>query len=84
MHAASVTSPVTLWRSSPAALVLGRDDVHVWRAMLNQPPSQTRHLHQNLAADEKARAARFYFEKDRKHFIIARGVLRAILGRYLN
>jgi 4'-phosphopantetheinyl transferase len=84
MLAASVTSPVTLWRSSPATLVLGRDDVHVWRAMLNQTPSQIRNLHQNLAADEQARAARFYFEKDRKHFIVARGVLRAILGRYLN
>ena len=84
MHAASVTSPVTPWRSPPATLVLDRDEVHVWRAMLDQPPSQIQHFCQSLAADEQARAARFYFEKDRKHFIAARGVLRAILGVYLD
>jgi len=37
-----------------------------------------------LSDDEKKRAVRFYFEKDRKHFIIARGVLRQILGLYLS
>ena len=36
-----------------------------------------------LDTDELARANRFYFEKDRKHFVVARGFLRALLGRYL-
>jgi 4'-phosphopantetheinyl transferase len=34
--------------------------------------------------DVLARAALFYFARDREHFIVARGVLRAILGCYLN
>src|SRR5437868_2422860 len=62
---------------------LPEDEVHVWRAQLGQPPSKVTGFFRTLAPDEKAKAARFYFEKDREHFIVARGVLRAILSRYL-
>ncbi len=41
-------------------------------------------LLRKLSADERARAAKFYFDKDREHFIVARGLLRTILGRYLD
>ena len=51
---------------------------------MDQPPSQVQSFLQNLSADEQARSGRFYFERDREHFIVARGVLRAILGGYLN
>lgn len=37
-----------------------------------------------LDPDEVSRANRFYFEKDRKHFAVARGFLRSLLGRYLD
>jgi len=63
--------------------VLGCDEVHVWRATLDQTPSQIQSFRHNLAADEQARAGRFYFARDREYFIVARGVLRAILGGYL-
>jgi 4'-phosphopantetheinyl transferase len=36
-----------------------------------------------LDPDELSRANRFHFEKDRKHFVVARGFLRVLLGRYL-
>jgi 4'-phosphopantetheinyl transferase len=39
---------------------------------------------QLLSAGERDRAGRFYFEKDRKHYIMARGQLRVILSRYLD
>ena len=84
MKAAPITSPVPPWRTPPETLVLGSDEVHVWRATLDQTPSQRQCFLHNLAADEQARAERFYFERDREHFIVARGVLRAILGGYLN
>jgi len=84
MKAAPVTAAVPPWCSPPDALVLGGDEVHVWRASLDQPKSLSEGFLHTLAADEQARARRFHFEKDREHFIVARGVLRTILSRYLN
>jgi len=72
------------WRVPPATLTLSGDQVHVWRADLDQPPSQMDRFLRTLSADERARAGRFHFQKDREHFIAARGALRAILGLYLN
>jgi 4'-phosphopantetheinyl transferase len=84
MKAAPSTFPVPPWLLPPEGLVLDCDEVHVWRATLDQTPSQIQSFLRNLAADEQARAERFHFERDREHFIVARGVLRAILGGYLN
>ena len=84
MNAAPLTSSVPPWPSPPQTLVLGLDEIHVWRATLDQAPSQIQSFLHSLASDEQARAERFYFDRDRDHFIVARGVLRAILGRYLN
>jgi 4'-phosphopantetheinyl transferase len=41
-------------------------------------------LAQTLTPDETGRAERFFFEKDKNHFVAARGVLRDILSRYLS
>jgi 4'-phosphopantetheinyl transferase len=65
-------------------MVLGGSEVHVWRAYLDAPTQQPDSYLHTLAADERTRAERFYFQKDRDRFITAHGVLRAILGLYLN
>ena len=41
-------------------------------------------LEQILSKDEQTRAARFHFQRDRRRFAVGRGILRAILGGYLN
>jgi 4'-phosphopantetheinyl transferase len=85
MKAAPISSPVPLWRFPPETLALACDEVHVWRATLDQlTASQIQGFLDNLSEDEQARAERFHFERDREHFIVARGVLRAILGNYMN
>jgi 4'-phosphopantetheinyl transferase len=70
------------WVQSPANLILLSNDVHVWRAALEQPAEQVQKLVQILSEDERLRAERFYFERDRKRFIVGRGLLRIILSRY--
>ena len=80
----STTSPVPSWGLPPETLILGSDEIHVWRVTLDQTTSQIESFRHTLAADEQAKAERFYFRRDREHFIVARGVLRALLGFYLN
>ncbi len=58
--------------------------MHVWRADLNQPETALHDFWNTLSHDERRRAERFCFEKDKLHFIVARGILRNILGRYLS
>jgi 4'-phosphopantetheinyl transferase len=71
------------WPSPPPDLALPGDAVHVWRVELEQPGELLRRLAQTLSLDEQERAGRFRFERHRRRFIVARAVLRSILGRYL-
>jgi 4'-phosphopantetheinyl transferase len=64
-------------------LTLHSDEVHVWRAALDVPESQVWSLWDMLTTDECQRAERYVFQKDRTHFVVARGLLRVLLGRYL-
>jgi 4'-phosphopantetheinyl transferase len=84
MKIVPITSTAPAWSSPPATMILGINEVHVWRAPLDGPPQQIDSFLHTLAADERTRADRFYFQRDREHFIAAHGVLRAILGLYLN
>ena len=72
------------WQLPPADLKLAQDEVDVWCMALDQDPALIEQFHQTLAIDEQERAAKFYFPKDRQHFIVARGLRRLILGRYLD
>jgi len=62
---------------------LARDVVHVWVMSLELPRQERDHCLSLLSADEKTRAEKFYFEKARDHFIAGRGLLRTLLGGYL-
>jgi 4'-phosphopantetheinyl transferase len=72
------------WFAPPERLSLDAGAVHVWRVSLDESPSQLASFRNTLDDGERSRADRFYFSRDRERFIVARGVLRALLGRYLN
>lgn len=74
----------SIWDLQPKIPRLNSNEIHVWRTSLNMDACIIQSLHQTLSADEQQRAALFHFQKDREHFIVARGLLREILSRYLN
>lgn len=77
-----MTAPPT-WHPAPTPLVLEPDEVHVWRARLEGRAAEVGDLERLLSPNERARADRFHFLKDREQFILARGTLRRLLSRYL-
>ena len=59
-------------------------EIHVWHAPLDREPDFLQRLEATLSNDERARADRFRFVRDRNDFLVARGLLRKLLGRYLD
>ena len=59
------------------------NEVHVWRVFIGEAMTGIKGLREILSAGEMARARSFHFEKDRNRFVVARGMLRRILGCYL-
>lgn len=56
------------------------DRVQIWQADLNLEPDRIRPFRELLAPDERRRAERFRFDRDRVHFTVARATLRLILS----
>ncbi|MEM8733624.1 MAG: 4'-phosphopantetheinyl transferase superfamily protein [Planctomycetota bacterium] len=62
---------------------IGFAEVHVWTFPLRVNESELADLEAALMPDEIARADRFLGADLRKHFVVARGRLRRLLGSYL-
>ncbi|HYW19237.1 MAG TPA: 4'-phosphopantetheinyl transferase HetI [Nodularia sp. (in: cyanobacteria)] len=73
-----------LWLPIPTNLTLLPNDVHIWRIHLDIPEAQQQNLLATLSGDELSRANRFHFPQHRQRFITGRGILRSILGSYLD
>lgn len=58
-------------------------EIHVRFARLSQLAEIPENSSQVLSADERARARRFHFERDRRAFVMRRILLRRILASYL-
>lgn len=72
------------WPAPPVLLPLSQAEVHVWRVSLDQPANVIERLRSTLAEDERVRAAKYHFAKDQVRFVVGRGALRSVLGRYLS
>jgi 4'-phosphopantetheinyl transferase len=68
------------WAPGPLRPLLAEHAVHVWRADLSTVSEDLAEL---LCDDERARAERFASARDAERWRRSRGLLRALLGRYL-
>src|SRR5580658_10131471 len=62
---------------------LPENEVHLWGVDLAAVAVGEQRWQQLLSEDERARAARFHFSKDRQYFTATRALLRTILASYV-
>ena len=72
-----------VWSPSQPRVQLQKDEVHVWRAVLDVSPELLGMLSCSLGGDEANRADQFLFAGDRNHFVAAHGITRNILSGYM-
>jgi 4'-phosphopantetheinyl transferase len=70
------------WRDNAVYKLSGATDV--WLISISSHIQWLDHYHGLLSADEEQRSGRYHQQKDRERFIVSRGVLRTLLGGYLN
>jgi 4'-phosphopantetheinyl transferase len=63
---------------------LARGQVQVWHGRLDETPLPLALAETWLSGEERQRAARFHFERDRRRFVAACLFLRSLLSRYLD
>lgn len=66
------------------AEVLAAEDLHIWQTTLDVGGEEAARLSRILSDDERARAARFRFERDRIRYIAGRAQLRLLLADYVD
>lgn len=76
--------PVLSTSLRPNEVTLLPNEVHVWRGSLSRPPAEVARLRGLLAPEERNRADRYIFERDRSRYIVGRATLRLLLARYLD
>ncbi len=84
-----LTLPDALHISSPdfeigSPLTLLDEEVHLWHIDLAAVAGAEKRWQKILSPDERARAARFHFERDRRHFTATRALLRMLLASYVH
>jgi 4'-phosphopantetheinyl transferase len=72
------------WQTTPDLPQLVQGAVHVWRASVCQATQSLDQLAETLSSTERDQIAQLRFEHHRRRSIASRGILRAILARYLH
>ena len=65
-----------------ASIRLERDEVHVWTAALDDAHWDVTALGHTLSSDERRRSEALRCSRQRRRFVVGRGLLRRLLARY--
>jgi 4'-phosphopantetheinyl transferase len=63
---------------------LDRGEIHIWHARWEQVAGTPHDMVSALSPEERDRANKFRFKKDRDRYATSRGILRKLLGDYLS
>jgi 4'-phosphopantetheinyl transferase len=71
-------------RSAPATISANCHDIDIWLTYYNEmiDDRQLPELRSLLSDEELARESRFYFDDDRKRYLVTRAMVRMLLSRY--
>lgn len=69
---------------APSTLPLPEGKIHLWKAFTGAFSSRINELERFLDRDEISRARRFHFQEDGNRFIVTHGILRNIIGCYMD
>ncbi len=70
------------WTNPPTILHLPENEIHLWLCKFEHLKSSVKFLNGILSSDQKKKASKFVFEKDRISYIISNGLLRKLLASY--
>lgn len=72
-----------IWQEPPKIKRAETNEVHVWKNDLDLDSERISKFLNILSEQESRRTSRFYFDRHRVRYIAAHGLLRSILGEYL-
>jgi 4'-phosphopantetheinyl transferase len=75
--------PVLHWPPAPETIRLDPGQIHLWAAALDEFEVQVSKIWGLLSPAEQAEAEKFRFVEGRNRYVVRHGLLRLILGRYL-
>src|SRR5262245_25033079 len=81
--ASETMAQLDVWPPRPANVAPARDRVDIWWASVRPRATSPPNFWSVLSEDERNRAHRLRFERDKQEFVGARGYLRCILAHYL-
>ena len=79
-----MSNAVTDWRPARSVPHLTDNALHIWCALASEHEAALQRYTRLLSADELQRAGRLRLPRHRERFIISRGLLRALLSKYLD
>jgi 4'-phosphopantetheinyl transferase len=59
------------------------NEIHLWFKDLKQSEQEYRRYRKILNIEELKRLEQFFFEKDKRRFLVARGYMKEVIGKYL-